>query len=62
MNAYWEQLVAYRERANQFRPVDPAELREEIKRLSLQGLTFLDIAQALRLSAQAVRQLLEGWA
>lgn len=46
--------------ANDFRPHDRDSLRREVLILASRGLTERDIADALRLDATSVRQLLTG--
>ena len=50
---------SYAERAQRHRPTDPAALTRAVLELSRQGLTAGDIGYALRLSADAVRSLLQ---
>ncbi len=46
--------VAYRKRAERYRPTDLAQLRTEVVRLRATGLTASDIATALRVDFAVV--------
>lgn len=52
-------IMDYARLANFHRPIDPAVLQQEVRRLaSEQGLTATDIATALRLNLVQVREVL----
>lgn len=59
MSAYW-QMVAdiYGRRAEQHRPVDKDAMRVAVVELRQRGLTAGDISSALRISVEAVHELL----
>jgi DNA-binding CsgD family transcriptional regulator len=52
-------LDDYRARAKQHRPADPRALAAAVQQLRAQGLLPRDIAQALQLNPEQVRQFLE---
>ena len=59
MNAYWKTMVADAfDRADRHKPQDRDTLRVAAVELRQRGLTAHDIAAALRLSEQAVAELL----
>lgn len=59
MTGYWDVLVRSAfDRAEQHRPQDRATLRAAAVELSARGLLPADISAALRLSDEAVRELL----
>ncbi|MGC8519279.1 MAG: helix-turn-helix domain-containing protein [Steroidobacteraceae bacterium] len=58
MSTYWTTLVSGAFDRSPPRPQDRATLRAAALELRARGLTPLDIAEALRLSERAVRDLL----
>lgn len=59
--SYWQTMVrhAFQDRAEQHRPQDRATLRDAALELRARGLLPADISAALRLSDEAVRELLQ---
>ena len=49
----------YTQRANQYRPTDPAALAREAASLAGQGLKPADVASALGIPTQAATQMLQ---
>ena len=49
---------SYRDRAEFYRPTDPAQLAAEVTRLTRQGLKVRDIAAALKLNPAEVATIL----
>jgi sugar (pentulose or hexulose) kinase len=60
MSTYWHQMVAQAFDRDQHRPLDRETARAAARELRARGLTPRDIAAALRLSENAVRELLQG--